>query len=190
MNRKSLSSAKASSPFGGTHLAPLTARRLHISVRDTGPMAQVAAMPNSAPLLIAAFDTAGLDLPAKPGVSIRSANGTLAHCQRPGGWLVELADTPLPALDPATGSITNLGQARASFAFKGEDAVELAQKLAPIDFAHPRHGPMSFVQSGSDHSVSIALWREAEDCFVVYVERSLARDFWHTLEAESSEFRT
>lgn len=177
------------SPFGSGRPAPLVGPRLTVSVRDAVPIAQISAMPQKAAALIAEIAAHGFELPPRTGTSTRSPDGTVAHCQSPGRWLVEIAGNPLPDLDPQTGSVTDLRQARASFAFAGEDAVELAQKLAPVDFADAQHGPMSFVQSGSDHSIDLALWRDGADSFVVYVERSFARDFWHVLDAETAEFR-
>lgn len=180
---------KSNSALGQNLPAPLTGPRLRIEARTATPMALVSAWPDSVDTAAAAMGDQGYALPGAPGESVRGDAGHVAHCQAPGRWLVELVDGKLPELPADVGTVTDLSHARSVFTFEGEDAVELAQKLAPIDFSLPRNGPMHFVQSGSDHSVNLALWRETADRFVVYVERSFGRDFWHTLEAESAEFR-
>lgn len=180
---------KSNSALGRNYPAALTGSRLRIEARAATPMALVSAWPDSVDKAAAAMGGQGYALPRAPGQTVRGDAGHVAHCQAPGRWLVELVDGNLPKLPPELGTVTDLSHARSAFTFEGENAVELAQKLAPIDFSLPRNGPMHFVQSGSDHSVSFALWRETADRFVVYVERSFGRDFWHTLEAESAEFR-
>lgn len=177
------------SAFGARIPNSLTGPRLLIMVRATRHMALISAMPKSVAPLVDMLSKQGFLLPVESGLSVRCSNGTLVHCQSVGRWLVELSNTAALDIPIALGALTDLGHARCSFVIEGGDAIELAQKLAPIDFALERHGPMSFVQSGSDHSIDIALWRVQEDRFVVYVERSFARDFWNVLEAESAEFR-
>ena len=177
------------SVFGVSEPSALESRAIYITPRETPPMAAIAAWPGTLETIARLLANAGIDLPGTPGCSKLSKQGCVAHCQAPGRWLVEHPCLSLPAVPAETGVITDLSHARTSFVFEGEAAVELAQKLAPIDFSLERHGPMSFVQSGSDHTTSFALWREKKTRFVVYVERSFGRDFWHTLEAESEEFR-
>ena len=175
--------------FGGAEPAALVGPGISVTARRTPPMATIAAWPGTVDALARLMAKSGIDLPQTVGTSLRSKLGCIAHCQAPGRWLIEHPGVDLPNVPAGTGTVTNLDHARSSFIFEGENAVELAQKLAPIDFGLQRHGPMSFVQSGSDHSTSFALWRETETRFIAYVERSFGRDFWDTLELESAEFR-
>lgn len=175
--------------FEGKTPQQLSGAGIRIAVRPTVSMALVTAWPWAMSAVTAALDKQSYPLPLSPGESLTGKSGGVAHSLAPGRWLVELANDQPPVLPPEIGAITDLGHARTSFEFSGRDAVELAQKLAPIDFSLPRNGPMHFVQSGSDHSTSFGLWRAEETRFVLYVEQSFARDFWHTLEAESAEFR-
>ena len=175
--------------FDGDAPKPLAGPGISIAVRPPMPMALVTAWPGTLSEVAAALEEQSYTLPLAPGEAVMGEAGGVVHSMAPGRWLVELADDRLPFLPAELGTITDLSHARTSFEFSGRDAVEFAQKLAPIDFSLPRNGPMRFVQSGSDHSTSFGLWRAAENRFILYVEQSFARDFWHTLEAECAEFR-
>jgi len=173
--------------FDGAVPAPLQGPSLHVAPRETPPVTLLAAWPGTEAELVAIIATAGIVLPRVAGSSLRSGDA-VAHCQSPGCWLVEHPGTLLPQIEAGIGTATDLSEGRSSFIIEGADAVDLAQKLAPVDFA-AAHDPMCFVQCGSDHGIALALWRETEIRFIAYVERSYGHDFWHVLEAESAEFR-
>ncbi len=160
---------------------------LTITARGFVNFIAIAAWPGKSDQVAKSMKSAKIELPTDLGSVIRS-NGNVAMASAPGRWFVELADEGIPDIAGEDGAVTDICHARCSFLLDGPDAVQVAQKLAPVDFGLPEYGPDRMLQSGSGHTIAFTLWRQSTDRFVLYVERSFGRDFWHNLQAESAEF--
>ena len=178
---------KRISALGETTPAALTGPGLEISCRDFANMIFIAAWSNKFGAVSKIFAKSGIRLPKTMG-SVTPSDAAVAMAVAPGRWLVELVETNYPKIDPDIGSITDLSHARCSYLISGPNAVQLAQKLAPVDFDMAEYGPGRALQTGSNHTLGFTMWRQEKEKFVIYAERSYGRDFWHNLQAESAEF--
>jgi len=125
-----------------------------------------------------------LGLPNRPG-AVAADGETVRMAVALGRWLIEAPPgTPPPVLKSEMGSVTGLGHGLSGFTVSGPNAPLLMRKMAPVDLELPRHAPPCVVRTASSHSVALTMRREADDRFVLYVERTYGLDFLDFLVAE------
>jgi methylglutamate dehydrogenase subunit D len=99
-------------------------------------------------------------------------------------WLVagpaSLRDALLPRLDTASASLVDQTHGRAALNVKGTRMEWVLSKLFAIDFRlnafHAGTGVATM-----HHDIFAWIYRGTDDSFSVFVPRSFARSFWHTL---------
>jgi methylglutamate dehydrogenase subunit D len=97
-----------------------------------------------------------------------------------------LADGVRAKLKPAEGSLIDLTHGRTSLRISGPKAEWVLSKLYAIDFGLAAF-PVGTGLSTSHHSIFTQIHRREEQTFDLFVFRSLARSFWHTLQRAAEE---
>ncbi len=97
-----------------------------------------------------------------------------------------LCDTITAPIKPDEASFFNLTHGRSSFLITGEKATWVLAKLFPIDFHLPEF-PIGTGLATTHHGTFTQIYRTYENTFNLFVFRSFARSFWHTLGTASSE---
>lgn len=94
-------------------------------------------------------------------------------------------------LKPADGSLIDLSHGRTCLRISGPKAEWVLSKLYAIDFALAAF-PAGTGLSTAHHSTFTQIYRHDEKTFDLFVFRSLARSFWHTLQraAEGTGYET
>jgi sarcosine oxidase subunit gamma len=96
-------------------------------------------------------------------------------------------DTPIAAkLKPADGSLIDLSHGRTCLRISGPKAEWVLSKLYAIDFTVAAF-PNGSGLSTTHHSIFTQIYRYDEESFDLFVFRSLARSFWHTLQRAAEE---
>lgn len=83
-------------------------------------------------------------------------------------------------------SLFDLTHGRSSFLVTGEKATWVLAKLVPIDFDLAEF-PINSGVATTHHGTFTQIFRAYENTFDLYVFRSFARSFWHTLQTASTE---
>jgi methylglutamate dehydrogenase subunit D len=83
-------------------------------------------------------------------------------------------------LKPTDGSLIDLTHGRAALKVSGTKAEWVLSKLYPIDFTVQAF-PVSTGLSTAHHNIFTQIHRSDEHTFDLFVFRSFARSFWHTL---------
>lgn len=135
----------------------------------------------------------GLALPDGPGHSTRRGD-SLAMTVARGRWFLDIADrqaaeTLCRDIPTDAGATVDLTSARTVFTLAGPHALEVARKLAAVDFDLPENGPGAFIQGGSRHEVGFLMLRQQEGRFRLYVDSGYAGSFAESLDLLSAEFR-
>jgi methylglutamate dehydrogenase subunit D len=122
--------------------------------------------------------------------SLDSKDISAAFKIAPNRWFLSgseaLRDAIASKIKADEASLFDLTHGRSSFLITGEKATWVLAKLFPIDFdltAFP-------IQSGvatTHHGTFTQIYRAYENTFELYVFRSFARSFWHTLSTASTE---
>ena len=96
-------------------------------------------------------------------------------------------DKPVRAkLKPADGSLIELSHGRTCLRISGPKAEWVLSKLYAIDFSVAAF-PAGTGLSTSHHSIFTQIYRHDGETFDLFVFRSLARAFWHTLQRAAEE---
>lgn len=179
------------SAFAGT--TPPTSPNLSICEHKLTSLFQASTWPQQATKMIDHLATGLAVKPdLQPGRAIIGADATVMTIAL-GQWLIDCTDaahfvTIQHGLEPECGTLTDLTHARACLLISGATALDLARKLAPVDFDDPAYAPGRIVQSGSAHAIDFMLYRQSDHRFYCYIERSYAHSFVDLLTAESAEF--
>ena len=97
-----------------------------------------------------------------------------------------LRDSITAKIKPDEASLFDLTHGRSSFLITGEKATWVLAKLFPIDF-HLSEFPINTGLATTHHGTFTQIYRPYENTFDLFVFRSFARSFWHTLQTASSE---
>ena len=151
---------------------------VRLSEIDFGFVGELAAFPGS------------LEKIEKIVASASTAEDILAFKIAANRWFLAgpatLADAIAPKLKPADGSLADLTHGRAALRISGPKAEWVLSKLYAIDFSLAAF-PISTGLSTTHHSVFTQISRTDEVTFDLFVFRSLARSFWHTLQRAAEE---
>lgn len=156
-----------------------------LSEPQPGTIVQVAAWPGQEPTLLAAIATAtGLTLPGGPGGG-GSGAGKAAFGIAPGRFLLVAEKEGLvAALNAAVtkeiGTVTDLSHGRTAIRIAGPRAEWVLSKLFAVDLAAAKL-PVGSAVATQHHEVFAQVQRTGRDQFDIYVFRSFARSFWHSL---------
>lgn len=162
-----------------------------LSETQPGSIVQVAAWPDSEQALIEAVGKVmGLELNGKPGSGALSKTG-FAFGIAPGKFLVisddeNLEPKLLKAIPSEMGTVTDLSHGRTAIRITGPKAEWVLSKLFAVDFALKAF-PFASGVSTKHHEIFAQIQRTGPEQFDLYVFRSFARSFWHTLTRAAEE---
>ncbi|MGL4489698.1 MAG: sarcosine oxidase subunit gamma, partial [Rhizobiaceae bacterium] len=97
-----------------------------------------------------------------------------------------LSDTIKSKLKPSDGSLIDLTHGRASLLIVGPKAERVLSKLYAIDFSVAAF-PVDTGMATSHHNIFTQIHRPYPSAFDLFVFRSFARSFWHTLQRAAEE---
>ncbi len=97
-----------------------------------------------------------------------------------------LGDSIRAKLKPADGSLIDLTHGRTALRISGPKAEWVLSKLYPIDFSLAAF-PAGTGLSTAHHSIFTQIYRRDAQTFDLFVFRSFARSFWHTLQRAAEE---
>lgn len=148
-----------------------------LSEPEFGFLGELAAFPDSAESVSKLADTA-----SKPGAIAFRIAANRWFLAGPDGM-----DGPLSAkLKPANGSLIDLSHGRTALRISGPKAEWVLSKLYAIDF-RTRAFPAGTGLATSHHNIFTQIHRDDEQTFTLFVFRSFARAFWHTLQRAAEE---
>ncbi len=156
-----------------------------------GSIVQVAVWPGGEHAAIDAISKAtGLTLANTPGAGA-CGDGFAAFGLAPGKWLVVSEDEGLEAvlakaIPSLIGAVTDLSHGRTAIRISGAKAEWVLAKLFAVDFA-PRAFAVGQGIATKHHEIFAQIQRSGPQQFDIYVFRSFARSFWHTLLTASAE---
>ncbi len=164
-----------------------------VSIGDPQPgsIVQLAAWHGGEKALIKAIkQVAGLACPDGAGAGI-AAKTKSAFGFAPGRFMVVsddegLAEQFTQALDPEIGTVTDLSHGRTAIRISGTKAEWVLAKFFAIDFSLPAF-PVGSGISTVHHDIFAQIQRTGSHQFDLYVFRSFARAFWHSLCRASEE---
>ena len=97
------------------------------------------------------------------------------------------AETAFAAkLKPADGSLIDLSHGRTALRISGPKAEWVLAKLYAIDFSLSEF-PAGSGLSTAHHNIFTQIFRNDDETFTLFVFRSFARAFWHTLQQAAAE---
>lgn len=162
-----------------------------LSETQPGSIVQVAAWPGQeAAVSIEIADLMRLELPAGPGGGV--ATGTSAVFGiAPGKFLAVseaegLGDSLRQVIGTSLGAVTDLSHGRTAIRIAGPKAEWVLAKFFAIDFAVDAF-PVGKGVAAMHHDIFASIQRTGPDQFDLYVFRSFARSFWHSLCQASEE---
>jgi len=150
-----------------------------------GSIVQIGAWPGrQAAVLAAATGVLGVPLANLPRAGAVSGHRAIFGIG-PGLWLAsdqveDLGERLLGAIGPQDGTVTDLSHGRIALRIAGPRAEWVLSKLFALDFA-PDAFPVEAGRATAHHDIFVQLQRTREDAFDLYVFRSFARSFWHSL---------
>ena len=97
-----------------------------------------------------------------------------------------LGDTISTKLKPSDGSLIDLTHGRTALRISGPKAGWVLSKLYAIDFS-PAALPAGTGLSTAHHSIFTQIYRRDAQTFDLFIFRSFARSFWHTLQRAAEE---
>ena len=122
--------------------------------------------------------------------SLDSKDISAAFKIAPNRWFLSgtesLRDAIISKVKPDEASLFDLTHGRSSFLIAGEKATWVLAKLFPIDF-HLSEFPIDTGLATTHHGTFTQIYRADENTFDLFVFRSFARSFWHTLSTASTE---
>ncbi len=162
-----------------------------LSETHPGSIVQVAAWPGQeAAVSIEIADRMRLELPAGPGGGVATETAA-AFGFAPGKFLViaeteGLAESLRQAIPSSLGSVTDLSHGRTAICIAGTKAEWVLAKIFAVDFAAGAF-PVGKGTATMHHDIFAAIQRTGPMQFDLYVFRSFARAFWHSLCHASEE---
>ncbi len=122
--------------------------------------------------------------------SLDSKDISAAFKIAPNRWFLSgseaLRDAIASKIKADEASLFDLTNGRSSLLITGEKATWVLAKLFPIDFDHSAF-PIESGVATTHHGTFTQIYRSNENTFALYVFRSFARSFWHTLRIASAE---
>ncbi|HUF87131.1 MAG TPA: sarcosine oxidase subunit gamma family protein [Thermohalobaculum sp.] len=134
----------------------------------------------------AAAKAAGVEAAPGPGASATGEGGTLMRVEPLKWLLIGEAETARPGLDPADGTVLELGHARTVLHVAGPRAVELMARLVPLDL-RPAKFPEGAVAGTVLHHVGVTILAR-DGGFDLLVLRSFGLAVWETLIDTAAQF--
>ncbi len=138
---------------------------------------------------LAAFEGSGATI-AKLAGAAAGQPGAISFPIASNRWFLagqEGMDDPISAkLKPANGALIDLSHGRTCLRISGPKAEWVLSKLYAIDFAEAVFAAGSGL-STTHHSIFTQIYRHDGETFDLFVFRSLARSFWHTLQRAAEE---
>jgi methylglutamate dehydrogenase subunit D len=164
----------------GTHGNVSNGVGVHLSETNFGFVGELASFaPEKADKLIASLRK-----------SLDSKDISAAFKIAPNRWFLSgseaLRDAVASKIKTDEASIFDLTHGRSSFLITGEKATWVLAKLFPIDFDHSAF-PIESGVATTHHGTFTQIFRAYENTFDLFVFRSIARSFWHTLSTASTE---
>ena len=151
---------------------------VHLSETEFGFLGELAAFPNA------------LDKIEKLVASVSKSESVTAFKIAANRWFLAgpatLADAVRAKLKPADGSLIDLTHGRAALRLSGPKAEWVLSKLYAVDFNLPPF-PVGTGLSTTHHSIFTQIYRRDAQTFDLFVFRSFARSFWHTLQRAAEE---
>ncbi len=138
---------------------------LHLSSRHTVPAALQQIVTNL-----------DMTIPMEANTVIHGDQESRVFWFGPGSWLIRCANTDKPLINDPDNAITDISDSRLIYQIEGDKACELMSLGCPLDF---RSNEIAADRCG--HTIynhfHIFIYRMAESCFEVYIERSYAHGF-------------
>ena len=138
---------------------------------------------------LAAF-ASGLAAVAKLAATASKVKGATVFQISANRWMLAgpdaLRETIAASLKPADGSLIDLSHGRTALTISGSKAERVLSKLYAIDFALAAF-PTGTGLSTAHHTIFTQIYRDDEQTFTLFVFRSFARAFWHTLQRAAEE---
>jgi methylglutamate dehydrogenase subunit D len=138
---------------------------------------------------LAAFH-ASMGTVAKLAGAAADSPGAIAFAIAANRWFLAgqegMLATVRAKLVPADGSLTDLSHGRTCMRISGPKAEWVLSKLYAIDFSQAAFSAGTGL-STTHHSIFTQIYRHDEETFDLFVFRSLARSFWHTLRRAAEE---
>lgn len=149
-----------------------------LSEPEFGFLGELAAFPDSEEAVSILADAAA----SKPGAIVFRIAANRWFLAGPEGM-----DGPLSAkLKPANGSLIDLTHGRTALRISGPKADWVLSKLYAIDFSISAF-PAGTGLATSHHNIFTQIHRDDEQTYTLFVFRSFARAFWHTLQRAAEE---
>ncbi|MGL4490989.1 MAG: sarcosine oxidase subunit gamma family protein [Rhizobiaceae bacterium] len=121
---------------------------------------------------------------------ISKSDGVTAFKIASNRWFIAgpatLSDAIKSKLKPADGSLVDLTHGRASLLIVGAKAERVLSKLYAIDFSLVAF-PVDTGIATSHHNIFTQIYRPYPQTFDLFIFRSFARPFWHTLQRAAEE---
>jgi sarcosine oxidase subunit gamma len=134
----------------------------------------------------AAARAAGVDAAPGPGASATGPGGTLLRTE-PLKWLLISGDeTQAPSLDPADGTVLELGHARTVIHVSGPKVLDLMARMVPLDLRPAAFTEGSVANTGLHHLGVTLLARGGG--FDILVLRSFGLAVWEILIESAAQF--
>jgi methylglutamate dehydrogenase subunit D len=139
---------------------------------------------------IAAFDHALAGTTRIISDALKSANGGFSFQFARNRWLVAgpvaLRDAMARTVDASSLSLMDQTHGRTALTVSGPRVEWVLTKLFAIDFREKAFPPCTGLAT-LHHDIPAWIYREAGDGFILFVPRSYARSFWHTLHRAAEE---
>ena len=156
-----------------------------------GSIVQVAAWPGEGEAAARAIGSAtGLILSTAPNSGAVGEEHS-AFGFAPGRFLVSANAESLSGglqngMGPEIGTVTDLSHGRVAFRAQAERVEWVLSKLVGLDFALSAWA-VGAGRASAHHDIGALIQRTGEQAFDIYVLRSFARSFWHTLTRAAEE---
>ncbi|MGB8816994.1 MAG: sarcosine oxidase subunit gamma family protein [Rhizobiaceae bacterium] len=138
---------------------------------------------------LAAFPDA-MDKIEKLVATVSKPEGSAAFKIAANRWFLAgpatLGDSIRAKLKPADGSLIDLTHGRTALRISGSKAGWVLSKLYAIDFSLAAF-PVGTGLSTAHHSIFTQVYRRDAQTFDLFIFRSFARSFWHTLQRAAEE---
>jgi methylglutamate dehydrogenase subunit D len=139
---------------------------------------------------VAAFDNALAEAPRLISEAVKKAGGGISLQIARNRWLVAgpaaLRDTLSRKADASSLTLIDQTHGRTTLTVSGPRVEWALAKLFAIDFREKAF-PAGVGLATLHHDVSAWIYRDTTDGFILFVPRSFARTFWHTLRRSAEE---
>ena len=130
-----------------------------------------------------AASAAGADSAPGPGRAIIGNKGAILRIEPMKWWLIGVEAS---VLLPEQGATIDLSHSRTRIRISGPDAVDLLNRLLPLDLRETSF-PEGSVASSALHHVGVTLWRSG-DGYELFIPRGFALSVWEVLFDSALQF--